>query len=92
MSRSLSSLQRAVIDRLRQFGHHALAEEASEAWARGQRLVAYQVGRSVGDSELPGDFERANRAATESRMEESPSRYRLVTDKPSRERTEDGDN
>jgi hypothetical protein len=63
MTRTLSSLQQAVIDRLRNYGHVALAEEAHEAWRRGDRLTAYQIGRSVGDSLLARDFEQANMPA-----------------------------
>jgi hypothetical protein len=60
MTPPLTSLQETVIQRLRSSGHVALANEAHDAWARGAPLVAYQVGRAVGDSGLADDFARAN--------------------------------
>jgi hypothetical protein len=66
MTHPLTTLQQAVVERLRSFGHIALAEEAHDAWTRGDRLFGYQLGRSVGDGELAADFARANSARADS--------------------------
>ena len=63
MSELLTSLQRGVVQRLRNAGHMALAAEAEDAWSRGACLVAYQIGQCVGDQSLPADFALANSSA-----------------------------
>jgi hypothetical protein len=58
--RLLSALQVAVITRLQNAGHTALAEEAREMWTAGRSLEEEHVG---GDAQLRADFDRANAEA-----------------------------
>jgi hypothetical protein len=58
--RTLSALQLDVIQRLRDHGHVALAEEAHEEWIAGRCLANEHVG---GDPQLRADFNRANAEA-----------------------------
>jgi len=58
--RALSGLQLDVIQRLRDRGHVALADEARDGWIAGRCLENEHLG---GDPELRADFNRANAEA-----------------------------
>ena len=60
--RLLSALQFEVIQRLRERGHTALAQEAHDMWTTGRSLQNEYLG---GNADLRADFDRANAEAGE---------------------------
>ena len=59
----LTLLMRGVIQRLREAGHPAIAEEANAHWQLGE-CVDGDAAWDIKSAELRADFERANRQVT----------------------------
>src|SRR5690348_9293093 len=64
--RTLTLLQRGVIQRLRDAGYPSIADRAREAWTRGERDETLEAAALVCPPELKADFKKANagRSAT----------------------------
>ena len=66
MRQSLTLLQRAVIQRLRDAGYASMADAANDAWRHGEQVNLPNI---VREAELRTDYEKAN---SQVRSEESP--------------------
>ena len=60
MKRSLTLLQRGVIQRLREFDRDDLADQARDAWSSGRRVALLG---ELENTELGADYEKANAQA-----------------------------